>query len=57
MSLIEQLIAIYPELTIADFDHRNGTIGLQDDSDGQGAYIVKWEYSKPLPAGMKVGKN
>jgi len=30
---------------------------LQDDSDGNGAYIAKWEYSKPLPEGMKVGKD
>lgn len=35
----------------------NGPIVLRDDSDGQGAYIAKWEYSKPLPEGMKVGKD
>jgi hypothetical protein len=29
---------------------------LQDDGDGI-AYIAKWEYTKPLPNGMKVGKN
>jgi hypothetical protein len=44
----------YPELNDNDFIKN---IVLQDDSDGQGAYIAKWEYSKPLPAGMKVGKN
>ena len=56
MTLWEQIISIYPELTDADF-MREGSIFLRDDSDGQGAYIEKWEYSKPLPAGMKVGKN
>ena len=43
------------ELTDADFG-QNGTIKLQDDSDGLGAYIAKWEYSKPIPAGLKLGK-
>ena len=56
MTLWEQIIAIYPELTDADFG-QNGTIKLQDDSDGLGAYIAKWEYSKPIPAGLKLGKQ
>lgn len=56
MSLYEQIIEIYPELTDADFA-LGGSIELQDDSDGTGAYIKRWEYSKPLPEGMKVGKN
>lgn len=55
MGLWETIVAAYPELTDADFD-RNGAISLRDDSDGQGAYIEKWEYSKPVPAGLKVGK-
>jgi len=29
---------------------------LCDDSDGLGAYIAKWEYPKPIPAGLKLGK-
>ena len=56
VNLFEQIITTYPELTSEDFGPR-GPIRLQDDSDGQGAYIAKWEYSKPLPEGMKVGKN
>jgi hypothetical protein len=56
MTLWEQIIAVYPDLTDADFGSF-GTIKLQDDSDGQGAFIAKWEYSQPLPKGMKVGKN
>jgi hypothetical protein len=56
MTLWEQIIAVYPELTDADFHPAFGSILLQDDSDGAGAFIAKWEYSKPVPAGLKVGK-
>jgi hypothetical protein len=56
MSLYEQIIAVYPELTHADFTMPWGKILLQDDSDGLGAFIAKWEYSKPIPEGMKLGK-
>jgi hypothetical protein len=55
MELFEQIIATYPELTTEDFGLR-GTIMLQDDSDGLGAFIAKWEYSKPIPKGLKLGK-
>lgn len=56
MSLYDDLIAALPELTNEDFDCQSGTILLQDDSDGQGAYIAKWEYEKPIPKGFKLGK-
>ena len=57
MALYDDLIAALPELK----DKHNefvcsGSIHLQDDADGEGAYIAKWEYSKPLPAGLKLGK-
>ena len=55
MELWEQIIAAYPEIKPTDNFEELG-IGLQDNSDGQGAYIAKWEYSKPLPAGLKLGK-
>jgi hypothetical protein len=55
MALYDDLIAAIPELTKEDFGLR-GTIILRDDSDGLGAYIEKWEYSKPIPAGLKLGK-
>ena len=55
MSLYDQIIEVYPELTDNDFI-LNGVILLQDDSDGVGAYIAKWEYSKPIPTGLKFGK-
>jgi len=44
MNLYEKIIAIYPNLTDADFSFYGGTIFLQDNSDGKGAYIAKWEH-------------
>ena len=56
MTLFERLVEAYPELTSEDFNPIFGSILLQDDSDGFGAYIAKWEYSKPIPEGLTVGK-
>lgn len=53
--LDEQIKAIYPELTDDDFSPDSGSILLKDDGDGV-VYLAKWEYSKPLPKGFKVGK-
>jgi hypothetical protein len=47
MTLIEKIIAIYPEL--ASYDFLNGDITLQNDSDGKGDYIAKWEHTLPRP--------
>jgi hypothetical protein len=55
MDLFTQITTAYPELTRDDFDIK-GCIQLRDDSDGLGAYVEKWEYSKPIPAGLKLGK-
>lgn len=55
MSLFDEIIAIYPELTDNDF-LPNGVISLRNDSDGVGDYIEKWEYSKPIPEGLTLGK-
>ena len=55
MNLFEQILAVYPELTADDFGPR-GSISLRDDADGQGAYIAKWDYSKPIPEGLTLGK-
>jgi len=55
MSIYEQLIEIYPELIGSDV-FSNNIIVLQNDSDGLGDFIVKWDYDKPLPKGFKVGK-
>ncbi len=54
MDLFTQITTIYPELTEKDF-RTNGSIELRDDGDGI-QYISKWEYSKPIPAGLKLGK-
>jgi XkdW protein len=57
MSLYDELVAVYPELANeSDSKFWSETIVLQDDSDGQGAYIAKWEYSQPIPAGLTLGK-
>ena len=42
MTLYEKILKIYPEL--ANFDFASGVITLQNDSDGKGDYIVKWEH-------------
>lgn len=56
MTLWEQIMQVYPDLSIDEFHPTFGSITLRDDSDGLGAYIAKWEYSKPIPKGMKLGK-
>ena len=43
MTLYEKIKSIYPSLTDADFDIK-GSILLQNDSDGKGDYIAKWEH-------------
>jgi hypothetical protein len=52
---MEEIIAVYPELTIKDFAPQSGVITLFDDGDGI-VYIKSWNYSKPIPEGMKLGK-
>jgi hypothetical protein len=49
MTLYEKIKAIYPELQDADF---MDTIRLQNDSNGLGDYIAKWEHptlERPTP--------
>jgi hypothetical protein len=41
MTLYEKIKALYPELQDADF---MTVITLQNDSDGKGDYIAKWEH-------------
>ena len=49
MALYDQILAIYPTLTPADFIPPTGTIMLQNDSDGKGDYIKSWTNSNPQP--------
>jgi hypothetical protein len=53
--MFDLIIAVYPELTSADFHPITGLILLADDGDGV-QYLAKWEYSKPIPSGLKLGK-
>ena len=52
--MLDIIYAAYPELEGQDL--RGLGIMLQDDSDGNGVWLVSWAYSKPVPAGVKVGK-
>jgi len=54
MSLKEKLVSLYPEL--ANFDFANDVITLQNDSDGRGDYIAKWEHpTLPRPTDEQLG--
>jgi hypothetical protein len=55
MDFYTQITAAYPELKDKDFDPKEGSIHLRDDGDGV-QYIAKWDYSKPIPDGLKLGK-
>lgn len=44
MTLYEKIVSVYSELTIDDFSPICGTIVLQNDSDGNGDYISKWDH-------------
>jgi len=41
MTLYEKIIKLHPDLTDTDF---LTVITLQNDSDGKGDYIAKWEH-------------
>ncbi len=53
MQLYEIIIETYPE--IEGYEFSSGSIELRDDGDGI-VYIAKWEYSKPIPEGLSLGK-
>jgi hypothetical protein len=53
--LFTQITEIYPELTEKDFFPGAGVVQLFDDGDGV-QYIKQWNYSKPIPEGLKLGK-
>jgi hypothetical protein len=53
MNLYQKIIATYPEL--ANFNFATGTITLQNDSDGKGDYIAKWEHpTLPRPTDKEL---
>ena len=45
-------MAFYPSLTNNDF---LTVITLQNDSDGKGDYIAKWEHTLPRPTDEQLG--
>lgn len=55
MELWQKIIEEFPEIDAND-DFTKLGIHLQDDCDGNGAYIAKWEYEKPMPENLKLGK-
>ena len=52
MTLPEKIKQLYPELTDNDF---MTVIRLQNDSDGRGDYIAKWEHTLPRPTDEQLG--
>jgi hypothetical protein len=50
--LYEKIKKLYPELTNNDF---MTVIKLQNDSDGKGDYIAKWEHTLPRPTDEQLG--
>lgn len=44
MGLFEKILKIYPSLKESDFHPVFGTIMIQDDSDGRGQYLSKWDH-------------
>ena len=53
MTLYEKILVLYPELTDRDF---LTVITLQNDSDGRGDYITKWDHpTLPRPTDEQLG--
>jgi len=53
MTLYDKIKALYPELKDSDF---LTAITLQNDSDGKGDYIAKWEHpTLPRPTDEQLG--
>ena len=50
--LYDKIMAIYSQLEPQDF---MTTITLQNDSDGRGDYIAKWEHTLPRPTDEQLG--
>lgn len=44
INMIEKIQKLYPELTINDFFSKPFNIWVQNDSDGKGDYIAKWNH-------------
>lgn len=55
MTLKDKIIALYPEL--ANYSFADADITLQNDSDGCGDYIAKWEHpTLPRPTDEQLAE-
>jgi hypothetical protein len=60
MSLYAKLVEKHPELTADDFHPATGSILLQDDSDGFGPRIEKWNHptlAQPSDSELGIKRN
>jgi hypothetical protein len=56
MNLVEKIFALYPELTIEEFNPARGTILIRNDMMGEGDYIAKWNHpTLPRPTDEQLG--
>jgi hypothetical protein len=55
MDIYQIIIDTYPELDTSDFSPSGNKIKLKDDGDGI-VYLGEWNYSKPIPDGLTLGK-
>lgn len=44
MTLYEKIMHVYPDLQAQEFHPTQGSIHLQNDSDGRGDYIAEWSH-------------
>jgi len=53
MNLVDKIKTLYPTLVDEDF-YPEGTIHLQNDSNGKGDYIKSWTNSNPQPTDTQL---
>ena len=57
INLFDKIIAIYPELADQPLVFMDGTITLQNDSDGKGDYIKAWNHpTLPEPTSEQLAE-
>jgi hypothetical protein len=55
MTLYDKIKQLYPQLEDKDFMPMLGTIQLQNDLDGRGDYVAKWEHpTLPRPTDKEL---
>jgi hypothetical protein len=50
MYIFDEIVAIFPEITVEDFGYSNSIVLRNDGGDD---YIESWNYSKPIPTSLK----